>query len=114
MKVFRANGEHGGKTDRRGHRVASAHPIPEPEHVGRIDPELQHFCRIGRDGDEVPRNRLIVLPETGQRPGARRAGIRHVSKVVKVLAETMKRGSSGTRSGTASAKSVPSTLEMNR
>ena len=37
-----------------------------------------------------------------------------VSRVVKVLDDTMKRVSAGSRSRTASAKSVPSTLETNR
>jgi hypothetical protein len=37
-----------------------------------------------------------------------------VSRVVKVFEETMKRVSEGSRSRTASAKSVPSTLETNR
>jgi hypothetical protein len=36
-----------------------------------------------------------------------------VSRVVKVLEETMKRVSAGSRSRTASAKSVPSMLETN-
>src|ERR1035437_3271302 len=39
-KVIRAYGCHGRKADRRVHRVATAYPVPELEHVRRIDAEL--------------------------------------------------------------------------
>ena len=59
-KVFGANGDHGRKTDGRVHRVAAADPVPEPEHVRRVDAELRHFFGVGRDGDEVPGYGLFV------------------------------------------------------
>ena len=39
---FRADRNHRGEPNRRVHRVAPTHPVPELEHVGRIDAELLH------------------------------------------------------------------------
>ncbi len=59
-EIVAANGNHGRKPDRRIHRVASADPIPESEHVRRIDPELRHFLRICRNGNEMSGHTLWV------------------------------------------------------
>ena len=76
-EVVRSDGEHRRKADRRVHGVASADPVPEPEHVGRIDAELRHFCRIRRDRDEVLGNRLLVTARPCSDQCASRMRIRH-------------------------------------
>ncbi len=65
-EIIRADGQHRRKADRRIHRVAPADPIPESEHVGRIDAELGHFRRIRRNGDKVLGDRLFIAAETLQ------------------------------------------------
>ena len=59
-KVLRTDRDHGRKPDRRVHRVASAHPVPEAEHVLRVDAELGHLGGVGRDRDEMFCDRLLV------------------------------------------------------
>ena len=76
-EIIRADGQHRRKADRRVHRVAPADPVPEPEHVGRIDAELRHFRRVRRNGDEVLGDRLFVAAETLQRPVASRVRVGH-------------------------------------
>ena len=63
-EIIRPDGEHRRKADGRVHRVTSADPIPEPEHVGRIDAERGHLFGIGRDGDEMLRHGFRVAAET--------------------------------------------------
>ena len=70
----RADGQHRGEADRRIHRVTAAHPVPEAEHVGRVDPEGGHLGGVGRDGHEVPGHRRGVT-ERGDRPGPGRASV---------------------------------------
>ena len=65
-KVIRADGHHRRKSDRRIHGVASADPIPEPEHVGGINAELGHFRRIGRYRNKMLGDRLFVPSEALQ------------------------------------------------
>ena len=76
-EVVRADGEHRREADRRVHRVAPADPVPEPEHVGRVDAELRDLCRVGRDGDEMLGHGLFVAAEPCERPVARRVGVGH-------------------------------------
>ena len=76
-EVLRANGQHRRKTNGRSHRVAPADPVPELEHVRRIDPEFGYFLRICRNRDEMFCNGLFVLPKTGQRPLTSGLGIGH-------------------------------------
>ena len=59
-EVFRADGDHRREADRRVHRVAAADPIPELEHVRRVDAELRHFLGVRRDGHEVLRDRRLI------------------------------------------------------
>ena len=54
-------------------RVAAAHPVPEAEHVGRVDAELGHRLRVGRDGDEVARHGGVA--EGADQPVARPARV---------------------------------------
>src|SRR5271165_6653815 len=46
-EVFRSDRHDGREADGRGHRVATADPVPELEHVGSINAELRNFCRVG-------------------------------------------------------------------
>ena len=61
-EVVRADGEHGREADRRIHRVAAADPVPEAEHVRRVDAELGHLFGVGRNRDEVLGDRLRRRP----------------------------------------------------
>src|SRR6266446_689360 len=65
-EVIWADRQHRRQADGRIHGVAPANPIPELEHVGRIDAELRHFRRVGRDRDKMFGDRLFVTSETGQ------------------------------------------------
>ena len=65
---------HGRKADRRVHRVAPADPVPELEHVGRVDTELRYLSGVGGDGDKVPAHGFLVA-EVAQAPRACGAGI---------------------------------------
>jgi hypothetical protein len=46
-EAIRADGEHRREADRRVHGIAPADPVPELEHVGRVDAELGHLRGIG-------------------------------------------------------------------
>ena len=68
--------DHGGKADRRVHRIAPADPVPEAKHVGGVDAELLDLRRVGGDRDEVPRNRLLIA-QRFEHPLASRVGVGH-------------------------------------
>ena len=55
--------------------VASAHPVPETEHVGGIDSELLDFSLIRRKGHEVL-GHMGVVSGDGHEPVASRVGVR--------------------------------------
>ena len=76
-KLLGTDGEHRRQADRRVHRVASAHPIPELEHVGRIDTETAHLFRIRGHRHKVPGDRPYVPAEAGEQPRARRIRVGH-------------------------------------
>ena len=59
-ELFGADGEHRRKADGGIHRIAAADPVPEAEHVGRVDAELLDFLGVGGDGDEVLGDGLFV------------------------------------------------------
>ena len=69
--------EHRGEPDRRAHRVAATDPVPEPEGVRRIDPEVGDCLEVRRDGDEVARDRPLVTAEPVEQPLPSRRGVRH-------------------------------------
>ena len=77
-------------------------------------PNFAHLVGVGRDGDEVLGDGLLVAaaPRRAQSRAVRALVI--VSSVVNVLEETMNSVSAGSRSRVASAKSVPSTFETKR
>ena len=76
-EVLRADRDHGGQADRRVHRVAAAHPVPEAEHVGRIDAERRDLFGVGRDGDEVLRHGGAKAAEPRQQPVTRALRVGH-------------------------------------
>ena len=68
-ELLRADRQHRRQPDRRVHRVTAADPVPEPEHVVRVDAELAHPAGIGGHRDEMPGHRGFA-----QRPDAPLAG----------------------------------------
>ena len=55
-ETVEADGERDRQPDRRPQRIASADPVPEAEHIGRVDAEGRDLLGIGRDRDEMPRH----------------------------------------------------------
>ena len=74
-EVLKTNRQRNRQTNRRPHRIASTHPVPEREHVFRIDPKGTHCLGVGRDRDKVARQfgRRCML----QKPAARRLRVHH-------------------------------------
>ena len=77
-------------------------------------PNFATSVGVGRDGDEVAGDRLLVAAGVASTQARAVAALVIVSSVVKVFEETMNSVSAGSRSRVASAKSVPSTLETKR
>src|SRR6185295_6525276 len=73
-EVLGADRDHQREPDGRVVGVATAHPVPELEHVGGVDAELGHLRRVGGHRHEVARDRLRVA-ERPQRPVARRVRV---------------------------------------
>ena len=76
LEGLRADGEHQGQPDRAGHRVATADPVPEAEHVGLVDAEGAHPLGVCRQGDEVFGDVILVL-RVFQKPGPRGLRVGH-------------------------------------
>ena len=76
-EIVRPDGEHGREADGRIHGIAPADPIPEAEHVGRVDAELRHLLRVGGDGDEMLGGGGLLALEAGQQPVARGMRVGH-------------------------------------
>ncbi len=74
--MIRPDRHHHRQPDRRTQRVPPTHPVPELEHVARIDPELAHRLRVRRHRHKVPRHRRRI-PQRRQAPRPRRTRIRH-------------------------------------
>ena len=77
FEMRRPDGQHRREPDRRVHRIPAADPIPEAEHVGRIDAELLNLGRVGRHRDEVFRDRRLIAVQLAEQPGARRVRVGH-------------------------------------
>ncbi|SKZ30717.1 Uncharacterised protein [Mycobacteroides abscessus subsp. abscessus] len=77
-EAFLADRRHHRETDRGIHRIAAAHPVPEAEHVDRVDSEVRHGVRIGADGGEVLGDGVLTRAEFVQQPplGGSRVGQR--------------------------------------
>ncbi len=70
---FPADGGHHRQADRRVNRVAAADPIPEPEHVVGVDPEVVDEALVGGDGHKVLGHRGVA--EGVGDPAARGGGV---------------------------------------
>jgi len=75
MECLGADGDHRAQADRTVHAVAAADPIPEPEHVLRVDAEGADPGFVGADGHKVAANRCLTEPR--HQPGSGAAGILH-------------------------------------
>ena len=58
VELVRPEGDHRGQPDGGVHRVAPADPVPESEHVRRVDSEFRHPLRVGGHRDEMVRHRV--------------------------------------------------------
>lgn len=65
LEVVEANIDGNGESDGGPKRVATANPVPELEHVRRIDAELLHFCGVRAESNEVLRHmrRIFCVSE---------------------------------------------------
>jgi len=97
--------------DRAPQRVAPADPVPERKHVLRIDAELRDLLLIGRQRDEVPRDRRVVEPGCATSHARAECAFVSVSCVVNVFDATMNSVVSGSTARSVSAMCVPSTFE---
>ena len=70
-EVQRADGAHQGQADGGIDGVASAHPVPEPEHVLGVDAELRDLLRVGGDCNEVLGDGRLVTIKLLNQPAAR-------------------------------------------
>ena len=62
------DGHHEREADGGVERVAAAHPVPEAEHVGRIDAELGHRFSVGGDGHEVTGHGFVPASQPVEQP----------------------------------------------
>src|SRR6516225_1092044 len=76
-EVIRSDGQHRRKAYGRVHRIASADPVPEAEHVCGVNSEPRHFCGIRGYSDKMLGHGLLIASYTIERPGARRMRVRH-------------------------------------
>ena len=72
-----ADGDHERQADGGVERVAAADPVPEAEHVVRVDAERLDLLGVGRHRHEVLGHGRLVAAQAGQRPFAGRAGVGH-------------------------------------
>ena len=75
--VFEADAEADGETDCRPQRIAAANPVPEFEHVCRVDTEFGNSFGVGGESDEVLRDGLLVTVESLEDGGLGRFGVGH-------------------------------------
>ena len=110
LKIVHPDRHGDRKPDRRPERIAPANPVPELEHVLRIDAELRRLLLVGGKRDEMFCNR-------GGSPVARKSqsfavfAFVSVSCVVNVFEAMMKSVVSGASALSVSAICVPSTFE---
>src|SRR5271165_7655728 len=75
-KVVRPDCDHGREPDGGIHRITSADPVPEAEHVGRVDTEFPDRLRVGRQRYEMTSDTLLSADRV-QDPLACGCGVRH-------------------------------------
>ena len=75
-EILKSDRERDTQPDRAPQRVAAADPVPEFEHVVRIDSERLDRLAVRRERDEMLRDRLDVA-ELLEEPALRRFRVRH-------------------------------------
>jgi len=70
-----ADRDHQREADRGVIGVATAHPVPEHEHVGAVDAELSHRLGVGGHRDEVLGHRVLASVKLVQQPVSRGGGV---------------------------------------
>ena len=115
-ETVRADRDHQRQADGRVVGVTPADPVPELEHVRRVDPELGDLPGVRRQRDEMLRDGPVVTETAGPSSSQSRAEVALVivSMVVNVFDATMNNVSAGSRSRMASCRSAPSTFDTNR
>ena len=76
-EVFGADLDHDGQTDGGVEGVAAADPVPETEHVVRVDTEIRDFLGSRGHGDEMLRDGGGVIVESSENPLFGGVGVRH-------------------------------------
>ena len=76
IKIPHADRKCNRQADCRPQRIASAHPIPELEHVAGIDAEFLHLRTVGGDCNEMGGD-IFFFAAMGKKPLPRSAGIGH-------------------------------------
>ena len=74
VKVLGADSDHQRKANGRVKGVTATNPIPELEHICRVNAKLLYLCGVCRDGDKVFCDCLFVPPAPGRtmrRPNVR-------------------------------------------
>ncbi len=103
FEIVHANGDGDGQADGRPQRIATANPIPELEHVLRVDAELDDFFRVGGHGHEMLGDVRFLLRRLPGTSSGRVWALVIVSCVVKVLEATRKSVVSGSTAFSVSA-----------
>ena len=111
----RSDGHHQGEADGRVVRVAAAHPVPEAEHVVRVDPELGDPGLVGGHGHEVTGHCLVTGAEPVEQPLPSGRGVgQRLQGGEGLRAHHEQRGRPGRGRGSCGTRSTGSTLETNR
>ena len=76
-EVFGADLDHDGQTDGGVEGVAAADPVPEAEHIVRVDAESGDFVSGRGNGDEMLRDGGHVVVECSENPLFGGVGVRH-------------------------------------
>ena len=75
-KVVETNGQNDGQANRRPQRVTAANPVPELEHVRRVDTKLANRFAVGGERGKVFCH-VFVIARGFQEPVARAVGVGH-------------------------------------
>ena len=76
-EIVRSESDHVREADRGIHRVASADPVPETEHIGGINAELGDLGGVCRDSDKMFRDGCLVAAEAREGPIASGRSVGH-------------------------------------
>ncbi len=86
-KVVETDGQNNGQPDGRPQRVTTADPVPELEHIGRVDTKFADRFGVGGERSKVFRH-VFFIACSFQEPVARAVGVGHGFWVVKVFDAT--------------------------